>query len=209
MRRWFGECRASPSDMTTSVHGRFQMPVILSMCLWVLLPFLILRILGYEKALELGSMVCAILGVYFFSFFTGLLVTFVFESGSSNYFRNYEKIMPRMYASEFKINMPHDAPLIAWTQISLWLLIDLLRISVHFIFTYSKITMWIPMLMGLFIIYIIVDSNYSYFLPPKPTYLDDKDKYAVDVFGNRLISFEEEEKEIADFLAKAKQGRIG
>ncbi len=185
------------------------MPVILSMCLWVLLPFLILRILGYEKALELGSMVCAILGVYFFSFFTGLLVTFVFESGSSNYFRNYEKIMPRMYASEFKINMPHDAPLIAWTQISLWLLIDLLRISVHFIFTYSKITMWIPMLMGLFIIYIIVDSNYSYFLPPKPTYLDDKDKYAVDVFGNRLISFEEEEKEIADFLAKAKQGRIG
>lgn len=184
------------------------MRLIISMCLWVMLPFVILRILGYRKGIELGVLTCFILAVYLFSFLTGLLITVLFENPSGTYFRDYEPTMPKLYALEFKQSMRHDEPLIAWTRIIPWLLIDLLRVSTHFIFTHSKITMWIPMLMGLYIIYVAIMINFDYLFPRKHKHLESEKDYSVDVFGNRNISLAEEQQEIDDFLEKAKRGRI-
>jgi hypothetical protein len=182
------------------------MGLILAFAFYIAIPFVILAILGYKKSLELALATFLIIGTYFWSFFTGIMVTFFFEPADSTYFREYAEKLPRLYASDYLMTIDRTFSLFDASHLIPIFLFDLFRVSFHFIFTHSKITMWIPLLMGAYIISAIIRINYRFFVPRRPKVVfKPTEKHPINVFGRREINLSDENDEVCNFIEKIKR----
>jgi hypothetical protein len=183
------------------------MALIFAMAFYIAIPFIILAVLGYKKSLELAYTVFLIIGTYFWSFFTGIMVTFFFEPVNSTYFREYAEKLPRLYASDYLLTIDQTFSLFDVSHLIPIFLFDLFRVSFHFIFTHSKITMWIPLLMGAYIISVIIRINYRIFIPTRPGVFKPTEKHPINAFGRREINPSDENDEVCSFIEKIKKQR--
>ncbi len=172
----------------------------------IMIPFLVMRALGYKQGVLLGTMVVYAIVIYLWSCFTGVLWTVLFEPSNTMHFKNYAEVMPKLYSHHFWSSISYPSSLANLFWLFPLLLLDLIRVSTHYIFTHSTYPTWISMSVGFFIIACMISDNLHELIPNRFVWTMEKEP-EYDVFGNRNISLAEEEAEIARFLEKAKGGR--
>lgn len=180
------------------------MSFLLGMCITILLPFALLRLLGYKKGFHLGILVLLALGIYFLAFAGGLALTAMFEHGNSSYWKEYERAMPVMYSAEYKRSMTYESTLIDWSGLPAILLLDAMRISLHFLLTHAKLPMWVMMIPAMYLIKTIIVCNYIEFIPRRRRSIMIREKNELNRFGRREISPADEDAEICAAIEKIK-----
>jgi len=178
------------------------MYLLIAMCVYIMVPFAILWMLGYKKGLEVGVTLLMVIAVYLLSFVAGLFITALFENGQ--YWRSYEQIMPKFATERYLSSLKYGDPLIWYLGAPAFMVYDFFAISLHFIFTHSKITMWLPLLLGAYIIKTIWVINFDYLFGKEVAFSVKNDQPKYNDFGRRIITPQEEEQEISDNIMRIK-----
>lgn len=107
---------------------------------YLVLPFFLLWIMGSRRAGALGIACAIVLFVLGLGFVTGLLITFFIEPAS--YWQAYH--LPSLWAARYTDSLGYDDPLYKALLIPYVVLLDALRVYVHFNVTHGTLALWIP-----------------------------------------------------------------